>query len=213
MDGNKRWSKKNNKKKYDAYLAGANKLIKISKYIFDTQDVKYISAFALSKNNLKRSSSVISTLTSVLQYFVDSYSSNLEHNFQIIFKGDKSFLGSYLLNKIIRLEKLNKDHKKKLFIFINYSGQDDVINSFKKINNSKIKFNKNNFLKNLITENVPNPDLLIRTGGYQRISDFMLYQLSFTELIFTRILWPDLTNRSIDNFISTFHNTERKFGI
>ena len=96
---------------------------------------------------------------------------------------------------------------------MNYSGQDDVINSFKKIYSSKIKFNKKNFLRNLITKNIPNPDLLIRTGGYQRISDFMLYQLSFTELIFTKILWPDLTNKSIDKFILSFNKTERKFGI
>ena len=213
MDGNKRWSKKNNKKHFDAYLAGANKLIKISKYIFDSQDVKYISAFALSKNNLKRSSAAISTLKSVLQYFIENHSSNLEYNFQILFKGDKSFLSSYLLNKIIKLEGFNKGCKKKLFIYINYSGQDDIIDSFKKINFTKIKFNKQNFLKNLTTKNIPNPDLLIRTGGHQRISDFMLYQLSFTELIFTKKLWPDLTNKSIDKFISTFNNTERKFGI
>lgn len=213
MDGNNRWSKKNNKKHYDAYLAGANKLIKVSKYIFDTQDVKYISAFALSKNNLKRSSTIISTLKNVLKFFIDNYSNNLEYNFQIIFKGDKSFLSSYLLNNINRLESINKDSKKKLLIYMNYSGQDDVINSFKKIYSSKIKFNKKNFLRNLITKNIPNPDLLIRTGGYQRISDFMLYQLSFTELIFTKILWPDLTNKSIDKFILSFNKTERKFGI
>jgi len=76
-----------------------------------------------------------------------------------------------------------------------------------------IKINHINFAKNLITKNMPNPDLLIRTGGFRRISDFMLYQLYFTELFFSRKLWPDLRVKDLDKFIKDYHSIERKFGL
>ena len=213
MDGNKRWSKRNNKNQFDSYLNGANKLIKISNYIFKNYKVNYISAFALSKYNLKRSNALINTLNNVFKHFLDKDPNDFNYNFRIIFKGDKSFLSPYLLKKIIKLESHNIDCKKKLFIFINYSGQEDIINTFRNLSLNKFKVNKKNFKNSLITNDTPDPDLLIRTGGYQRISDFMLYQLSFTELFFTKILWPDLNYKNIDNFISKFKKIERKFGL
>ena len=213
MDGNNRWSKKKNINLFDSYLAGAQNLIKLTNHIFDKYDTSYVSAFALSKSNLKRSRNLVSTLIKVLEKFLSKDPSNFLINYQIVFIGDKSFLKSYLKKKINNLEQHNKKCQKKLFIYINYSGQDDIINSLKRIHSNNQKINKINFKNNLVTNFLPNPDLLIRTGGYQRISDFMLYQLSFSEMMFTKILWPNLKVSNIDKYIHKYSLIERKFGL
>ena len=102
-----------------------------------------------------------------------------------------------------------------IIIYINYSGKDDIIrscNDFYHLNSNK-QITDKIFKKNLYSKNIPDPDVLIRTGGYQRISDFMLYQISFTELMFTKKLWPDLSNKDVDKFIDKYYKIERKFGL
>jgi len=215
MDGNNRWSKKNNKNPYQAYSTGAKRLLSLSSHIFDNYEIDYISAFALSRKNLKRSSTIIKTLRRVLEYFLDRQNNLLKRNFQINFKGDFSFLDKKSIDKIYSLERNNPISKKKLIIYINYSGKEDIIKSC----NDYFKLNLNKRItdimikKNLYSKNIPDPDILIRSGGYQRISDFMLYQISFTELMFTKKLWPDLSNTDIDRFIDKFYKIERKFGL
>ena len=215
MDGNNRWSKKNNKNSYEAYSSGAKKLLALSSYIFDNYKINYISAFALSKKNLKRSSAIIKSLKRVLEYFLDQQNNLPNRNFQICFKGDFSFLDKKSIDKIYSLENNNPKSKKKLIIYINYSGKDDIINSFNKylqINPNK-KITDLRIKENLYSKEIPDPDILIRTGGYKRISDFMLYQISFTELMFTKKLWPDLSNKDLDRFIKNYYEIERKFGV
>ena len=207
MDGNNRWSKLNNYNQHDAYKKGGNKLISLANYIFDNYKTNFVSAFALSNNNLKRSKKIIDTLKSVLLVFLkDTLYKN--YNFQIIFIGDLNFFNEEtrkLLNEI-QLQNINK--KKKLIIFLNYSGRKDIETAY----TNKTK-QKNNYLKSLSTYNIPDPDMLIRSGGYKRISDFMLYQIAFTELFFSNKLWPDLSKRDINNFINKYKSTKRKFGI
>ena len=215
MDGNNRWSKKNNKRPFEAYSSGAKRLLALSTHIFNNYEIYYISAFALSKKNLKRSSTIIKTLRRVLEYFLDDQNNLTQRNFQITFKGDFSFLDKKTINKIHLLEKDNPDSKKNLIIYINYSGKDDIIKSFNDLYtlNLNKKITDNIIKKNLYSKNIPDPDVLIRTGGYQRISDFMLYQISFTELMFTKKLWPDFSNRDVDKFIDKYYKIERKFGL
>ena len=215
MDGNNRWSKKNDKKPFEAYSSGAKRLLALSKHIFDNYEIYYISAFALSKKNLKRSSTIIKTLRRVLEYFLNDQKNLSQRNFQITFKGDFSFLDKKTINKIHLLENDNPISKKNLIIYINYSGKDDIIrscNDFYQLNSNK-QITDKIFKKNLYSKNIPDPDVLIRTGGYQRISDFMLYQISFTELMFTKKLWPDLSNKDVDKFIDKYYKIERKFGL
>lgn len=215
MDGNNRWSKKNDKNPYEAYSSGAKRLLALSKYIFDNYDVNYISAFALSKKNLKRSTAIIKVLKKVLEYFLNHENKLIKRNFQIYFKGDFSFLDKSSINKISSLEDNNPNTKKKLIIYINYSGKDDIIRSC----NNHLQLNSNQKItdtiikSNLYSKDIPDPDILIRTGGYQRISDFMLYQISFTELMFTKKLWPDFSNADVEKFIKKYYEIERKFGL
>ena len=213
MDGNNRWSKKNSQSKIDSYSKGAQKILSLSENIFKNYNVNYISAFALSNNNLNRTKTLINILKNILEKFLSDEKKISTIKFQIIFLGDLRFLGKNLNSKIEDLEKRNKNKEHKLLIFLNYSGRKDIDLLYK---NKKINFlNENNYKINklLLTKNIPDPEILIRTGGYQRISDFMLYQLAFTELFFLKKLWPDISNSDIRSVISKYKLINRKFGL
>ena len=213
MDGNHRWSKKNRIDQYESYIKGSKKLLEVTEYIFNNFETQYITAFALSKNNLKRTNEKIIILKSVIKYFLDDLESLSKFNFRISIKGNLGFLEKSIINKINDLNSRNYTFKKNLIILINYSGQDDILNSVTKINKLNLKLNRTNFEKNLFLGSIPYPDLLIRTGGYQRISNFMLYQLSFTDFFFLKKLWPDLKKSDVKNIINNFKKINRKFGL
>jgi len=213
MDGNNRWSKQYNHSQFDAYTKGAKNLIKLTNHLFETYNLRYISAFALSNKNLKRSPDIIKLLKNVLKYFLDDQKLLSKRKFNIVFKGDMSFLDKYIIAKINNIHSSNKKFKNTLVIFINYSGKLDLINSINNsLLNNKKKFTLKTLQNNLSTSGIPDPDLLIRTGGFQRISDYMLYQISFTELMFSKKLWPDFQKRDLDNCINKYNKIERKFG-
>lgn len=215
MDGNNRWSKKKNLTKLNGYEHGVKNLLKLTEYIFKCTTTNYISAFALSQNNLNRSKNLINTLKIILNNFLDKeLDTNTCLNFNIRFIGDRNFLNSKINNKMNKIENLKKKSKKFLIIYINYSGKKDIFQASKKYFYNSKKNNKNiNFSNFLLTSNYPEPDILIRTGGFKRISDFLLYQISFTEFYFTKKLWPDLNKKDLSNIFNKFYVTERKFGL
>ena len=212
MDGNNRWSKTKKINKFQSYSKGAKNLIELSKKIFEKTEVKYITAFALSSNNLKRSKNIIDTILNILDINLDQ-ALDKKMNFSISIRGNLKFLSSKLKKKIKLLENKNSFHAKKLIILMNFSGRQDIIDTINKINLSKKNININNFYLNSILSDIPDPDLLIRSGGYQRISDFLLFNISFTELFFTKKLWPDLNYNDIQRIITKYHKIERKFGL
>lgn len=206
MDGNNRWSKKNSLSFTEGYKKGANKLLSISNYIFKEYSVNYISAFALSKNNLSRPKNILNSIKNVLDKSLndlDEY--NLEFDIQFI--GDFNFLSDSIKKKILAINK-KKKFKKKLVIFLNYSGKDEIINASKYTNSDQQSFEKN-----LYTKSLPDPDILIRSGGFSRLSNFMLYQLAFTELFFSKKLWPEIQPYDIKKIISKYNLIDRKFGL
>ena len=215
MDGNNRWSKKYNKDKYSSYKKGANNLLNLTNFIFTNTKSKYVSAFALSKHNLNRSKHLISLLKNLLFEFVDKIiDKKIVFNFKIKFIGDRNFLNSELIEKIVQLENLSKDSKKCLIIFINYSGTSEIQQAFSDYH-FNLQSGKDNlkFSEFLMTKNIPNPDLLIRTGGFSRLSDFLIYQISFTELFFINKLWPDFNKRDLNKILNKYYTIERKFGL
>ena len=212
MDGNNRWSLKNKKSSFDSYKHGAEKLIKISNYLFQNHAIKYISAFALSTHNLKRNKTKLKIIFQVFDYFLNNMKSE-NHIFKIRFIGNKSIFDKSLIIKMNKIEKINSESKKLLSIFINYSGTSDILHTIKKINSKNIKnINLINFKNNLYTDFLPEPEILLRTGGFQRISDFMLFDLAFTEFFFLKKLWPDLNNNDLKKVIERYKVTKRKFG-
>ena len=132
-----------------------------------------------------------------------------KYKYNIRFIGNLDAFNSKIKIKLIKINNKN-DHSKTLIIALNYSGSVDIINASKLfIKNKNKKLTYTNFLS---TSEFPNPDLLIRTGGYQRLSDYFLFQISFTELFFSKILWPDFKIKSLNIIINKFIKIERKFG-
>ena len=203
MDGNNRWSRKSSLSKYDGYKNGAKKLISLTNFIFANTNVNFISAFALSKNNLQRSSGVLKIIKKVLLETLKEYD-NKRINYDLFFIGDFNFLELNVKKKILSINK-NNLFKKKLIIYLNYGGREDIQQAAK--SNIKKKFETN-----LLSNKFSDPDILIRTGGFKRISNFLLYQLAFTEFFFLKKLWPDLLPRDIKKIINQFNEIERKFG-
>ena len=211
MDGNNRWSLKKKISKINAYKVGAKKLIQISDYLFNKYKISVISAFALSTHNLGRSKKFVNIFKSVLNYYLDEYD-NFKITYRIKFIGDLSFIKEKsLLKKLNFIESKNFKSSNTLLIFVNYSGKNDIINAANLSRDNKFK---PPYLSNyLSTKSFKDPDLLFRTGGFKRISDFMLFQISFTELFFTKKLWPDISFKDIDKVLASYQKIERKFGL
>ena len=205
MDGNNRWSKKKSISKFTAYKKGANNLIKLSDFIFNNSKTNFISAFALSKNNLDRPSSTLNIIKKVLKISLKELD-NKKLNFDIHFFGNFNFIDKKSKDLINQLNKIN-NYSKKLYIYINYGGREDIE---KAAINTKSK--NNIFKNNLITSNLPDPDILIRTGGFHRLSNFLLYEIAFTELFFLNKLWPDLNISDLRKIFEKYSIIERKFG-
>ncbi len=211
MDGNNRWSKKNNISILNSYSKGAENLIKLANFIFQNTNINTISAFALSSKNLNRPKKTLDIIVKVLNNFLDKSLKDSQHKFSYKFKGDLNFLDKSIKSKIKKVEDLTKNNSKSLIILLNYSGQTDLIESFIKINKQHLPINKSNIQNNL--EVSEEPDILIRTGGFQRISDFFLFNISFTELFFINKLWPDFNTKDFSNILNKYQKIERKFGI
>jgi len=210
MDGNNRWGKKNHVNSFNSYKRGAQKLLSISKFLFENHSIEHISAFALSKSNLKRPKKIINAIIRVLDLLLDQTINSQNFNFRIIFKGDLNFINKNLQKKISVLSSLNKNSSQNLYIYLNYSGTHDILETAKSLKNQKINLYK--FKKYMVCGVSPDPEILIRSGGYKRISDFFILQLSFTELFFIKKLWPDVTNSDVNNIINKYQIIERKFG-
>ena len=211
MDGNNRWSQKNNTTKTLSYKKGVNKILTLSKFIFTEYKVPYVSAFALSSHNLNRSKNFISIIINTIKQFLIEYD-KFDIDYKIKFIGDLSFINdSKIIADLKKIENNNSVSKFTLIVFINYSGTTELNNAAKLI--SKVKYKDFNLRSCLMTSDLPDPDILIRSGGFSRISDFMLYQLSFTELFFIKKLWPDFKKNDLKKIINNFLKLERKFGI
>ena len=211
MDGNNRWSIKNKVSKFEAYRKGSKNLLQITEYLFDNYDLNFVSAFALSSNNLKRDAKLIKILKKVFKYFLDDLYNGIQKNYSVEIIGDLSFLDKSIILKTQDYINNQKKMKNKLILFINYGGQDDIENASKSLSTKKTEnFKITNFLS---TNKFPNPDILLRSGGFQRLSNFMLYEIAFTEFFFSKKLWPDIKKTDLKRIIKNYYNIERKFGI
>ena len=210
MDGNKRWSKLNNIDLKSSYKKGSEKLFKIVDRCFFHHKIKYVSAFALSSHNLSRPKKIISPIIKLLDFYLDDFLNNsLRIKYNIKFIGNFEIFKTEIRTKIDIINNQNK-YSKTLIIALNYSGSQNIINAADQLKDNKnLKIHFSNLLS---TSKYPNPDLLIRTGGYQRLSDYFLFQINFTELFFLNVLWPDLKNKSVDSIVAKYSKIERKFG-
>jgi len=217
MDGNARWAKKKGISKQQGYQKGLNK-IKDLIDIFIENKIKYLTIFALSSENIKRIGVhiIFDIMIKNVDIFLEDIAKNNKVRIKII--GKKNNLPKKINNIIEKIEKITKKNNSlNLNVALNYGSKNELIDCFNNLinknKNKGIKIDEKIIRENLYLTNIPDPDLLIRTGGYQRLSNFLLFQLSYTELFFTNTLWPEITKKEILNFFEQYKIIERKYGL
>ena len=211
MDGNQRWSKKNNKKIEEGYLAGFNNLEKIINYCLSI-NIKYITVFALSSENLQRNSSylIFKVIRKIYKKLLKDLN-NKKININIV--GEKKNLPEDIL-KIFKKIKYFEHDNLQLNIAFNYGTQyevQNIIESFIKDNTKKI--NLKMIRKKMYLGDIPDPEILVRTGGFQRLSNFMLLNLSYSDLFFTNTLWPEFSIKELEKIFNKNNNKKKNYGL
>ena len=216
MDGNRRWAKSNNLPSYEGHRKGAENLWDIINNV-KRFNLKFLTVFVFSTENWKRSSKEISFLMKLLNQFLDHIISKLhENDFKIRFIGDLSPFEKKIKDKISTIyENSNSNKGVVITLALNYGGRLDIISAINKIlvNNKNLKpINEIDFKKYTLNKDLPDPDLLIRTGGEKRLSNFLLWDLAYTELMFVQEMWPDFNNFMLQNCILDYAKRIRKYG-
>ena len=212
MDGNGRWGLKKKKSRNAGHRAGLNTVEKIIKETIK-QKIKYLTLFAFSTENWKRPKKEISFLFNLLEDFLINKIDDLDkQNIKLKILGIKNF--STKLNKLLNIseKKTSKNTKLQINLALNYGSKSELINAFKNLIKNNDKLNEKNLSQHLQTKNIPDPDILIRTGDTKRLSNFLLWQLAYTEIFFEKKLWPDFNKNDYNKIIKKFRSIKRNFG-
>lgn len=220
MDGNRRWARKQGKNASFGHKEGARTLEKIVRYA-NKIGLEYITVYAFSTENWKRAEDEVSALMMLLQNYLDDYSKRADtENIRVKILGDITTLSSGMQKSIIKCMERTKDNTGITFnIALNYGGRNEIIKAVKKIaedvKNGIINVNNINeetISNNLYTAGMPDPDLLIRTSGELRLSNFLPWQVVYSEFLFIDKNWPDFSEKDLDDAIIEYQKRTRKFG-
>jgi undecaprenyl diphosphate synthase len=212
MDGNGRWGLKNKNSRNAGHKAGLSTVEKIIKQTIKKK-IKFLTLYAFSTENWKRPKKEINYLFNLLENFLKNRIEDLhKQNIKLKIIGVKNF--SSKLNKLLNLsEKITSKNKKlQINLALNYGSKFELLNAFKNLKKNKEKITEKNFNKYLQTKEIPDPDLLIRTGDTKRLSNFLLWQLAYSEIFFEKKLWPEFTEKDYNKVIKNFKNIKRNFG-
>ena len=212
MDGNGRWGLKYKSSRNAGHKAGLNTVEKIIKGTIKNK-ISYLTLFAFSTENWKRPKKEINYLFSLLENFLINRIEELhKQNIKLKILGSKKF--SPKLNKLLNNceKKTSKNTKLQINLALNYGSKSELIDAFKKIKKSKSTVSEKNLSRNLQTKNIPDPDLLIRTGNTKRLSNFLLWQLAYSEIFFEKKLWPAFNEKDYNRIIKEYKNIKRNFG-
>lgn len=213
MDGNGRWAKKRSMPREFGHVNGAKNFKKIIRYCGDI-GIKMITVYAFSTENWKRPQHEVDAIMGLLSDYIDDAVASMdENNIRLVFLGDKSIFPAPLRAKIDNVEEISKDKDLLLNIALNYGARAEITHAC----NTLIDAGKKNVTEAdvaaaLYTAHCPDPDLIVRTGGDVRLSNFLLWQAAYAELYFTDTLWPDLSTHEIDRIVADFYGRKRRFG-
>jgi len=216
IDGNRRWARAQGKATFFGHERGFANVKKITRYAH-SKGVKIITIYAFSTENWKRSAEEVSYLMHLIKLLVTKEVITLNKNgVKLNIFGDISAFDKDLRQSIKKSLLKTKNNKKAILnICLNYGGREEIITAVKKIVEAKIKPEKINsrmFAKYLYSKNLPDPDLIIRTSGEQRLSGFLTWQSVYSELYFSKKNWPEFTNQDLDKAIKEFNKRQRRFG-
>ncbi len=212
MDGNGRWGLKNKKSRNAGHREGLNTVEEIIEESIKNK-IKFLTLFTFSTENWKRPKKEINFLFNLLENFLLNKIDELnKQNIKLKIIGLKNF--STKLNKLlIKSEnKTKKNDRLQINLALNYGSKNELLNAFKNLKKYKKKITEKNFVKYLQTSNMPDPDILIRTGNTQRLSNFLLWQIAYTEIFFEKKLWPDFNKKDYRKIINKFKSIKRNYG-
>ena len=212
MDGNGRWGVIKKKSRNFGHKEGLKTVEKIIKETLK-QKIRYLTLYAFSTENWKRPKHEINYLFSLLDNFLSNKIKELnKKKIRFFVIGKKKF--NKKLNSLLNYsEKLTSKNKRlQINLALNYGSKSEIINAITNIKRKRLKINEVNISKNLYTKNIPNPDILIRTGNRKRLSNFLLWQLAYSEIFFESKLWPDFNEKDYNKILNIFKKTKRNFG-
>ena len=220
LDGNGRWAKKRLMPRNYGHMQGAKTVEKICEEAWN-MGIKYLTVYAFSTENWKRPQEEVDALMKLLTKYLDDFKKRSEaDNMVLRVIGDKTGLNDEIRAKIAEIEELTKDNQGLNFtIAINYGSRDEMVRAMKKLSQdvkdgkvSPDDISENMFENYLDTVGIPDPDLLIRTSGEQRLSNYLLWQLAYTEFYFTDVLWPDFSRKDLEDAVIAYNKRDRRFG-
>ena len=210
MDGNGRWGRKKGKNRNYGHIKGVETVKEVVKNSIKLK-IPVVTFYVFSSENWNRPKKEINFLFKLIDnYFAREIKNIINQGIKINIIGELNKLNREIKSNLERAIKLTKKNSKIIVnLAINYGSKNEIINAFKK---NKKKINIINFEKNLFTKDIPDPDILIRTGGHQRLSNFLLWQLAYSELFFLKKLWPDFNNNDLNKIIKKYKIEKRNFG-
>jgi len=213
MDGNGRWGIKHKKSRNSGHRAGLRTVERIIKSTVKNK-IKFLTLYAFSTENWKRPENEIKFLFKLLDSFIDQKIKEFnKNNIKLKIIGNISVLKKKIKKKLKRTEDITKKNNRlQINLALNYGSKSELINAFKKINKNKQNINAKNIEKNLYTSNIPDPDILIRTGNTNRLSNFLLWQMAYSEIFFEKKLWPDFKENDYNKIIKKFKKIKRNYG-
>lgn len=214
MDGNGRWAKKRSMPREAGHPVGAATFKKVIRYCGDI-GIDTITVYALSTENLKKRPEVeLHQIFDLLeQYIADAAEKNKENNIKVTFIGDTSALGEMLHKKCVDLEELTADNTLKLNIALNYGGRAEIAYAVNRLISEGVEsVSEDDISRHIYTAYCGDPDLIVRTGGDFRISNFLLWQSAYSELYFTDCLWPDFGEDEVNCAVKSFAERSRRYG-
>ena len=212
MDGNGRWGIKKRKSRNFGHKQGLKSVEKIIKETLKKK-IRFLTLYAFSTENWKRPKNEVNYLFSLLDSFLSNKIKELHsQKIRFVVLGKKKFYKK-LNNLLNYAEKLTSNNKKlQINLALNYGSKSEIINAINNLKKKKLQINESNISRSLYTRNIPDPDILIRTGDRKRLSNFLLWQLAYAEIFFEKKLWPDFNEKDYNNILNKFKKTKRNFG-
>lgn len=213
MDGNGRWAERRGMPRRYGHRYGAEAFKKIVRYCGDI-GIKYVTVYAFSTENWSRPQKEVDSIMKLLGKYLDDCEKSLsEYNVRMKIIGDVSKLDPALVQKAKRVEENTKNNSLTLCIALNYGGRDELVNAYNKlIGLGKNEITAEDIESQLYTSGIPDPDLIVRTAGELRLSNFLMWQSAYSEFYFTDTLWPDMDKKDIDLAVKEFYSRQRRYG-
>ena len=213
MDGNGRWAQKRMMPRTYGHKVGAENFRKVVEYCKEI-GIKIVTVYAFSTENWGRPEGEVEAIMGLLSRYLDKCEREMEeHKIRYKFLGDMSVLSASLREKIERVEKLSEKYELNLNIALNYGSRAEIVHAFNVLSKRGLtKVSEDDISSALYTSHCPDPDIIVRTGGDIRLSNFLLWQAQYSEFYFTDVLWPELSSENIDEIVREFYRRKRKYG-